>query len=543
MAVAAWVIMWVLNAGVENPCRTEFPFRRFMDHVEYLGSDELEGRATGSRGAELARHYIEDFLRRNQVPAPMDGSYLQAIPMHASRPLKTSELTLFSPTGDALRQFVFQQDYLLYRGGAQTLIPQPIPLVFVGYGIVAPEFDYNDYHEADVTGKIVVFLDGEPESNDPSYFLGQANTIHAFPESKQRVAISRGARGSILVLGKDSLQRKSWQSWQREFAFEDVRLAYEVSGNLSVVMNAEASQGLFANARMSLAEVFKREDQGMLVSFELDRSIRFRGSFHERDFIDYNVVAWVPGVDEQLRSTALVLSAHYDHLGVGMPMNGDSIYNGVMDNAVGVAALMEIAAAIAVADSGPKRSVVFLFTTGEEKGLLGANYYVQHPLFPLHKTIANINIDGLATNELFGDMFAFGASYSTMSSVVKTVLNACGLEYSEIPPEISQADSFARSDQMAFAHEGVPAVILTEGYQREGKPEDEAFAEWVAWYDQMYHTPFDDLNQPIHAEPCLKNMQVIYTLAMHLTNDHEAPKWYSGSKFALARLLAEAEQR
>lgn len=544
--ITTWLLAWfaaAISPAVEGEPAPRFSQDAFWRHVAFLGDDALEGRGCGSEGARKAAEYIAEQLKRTGLRGATQSGFFQNVLMHGSIPLPDSTLEVAAQDHKCLGSFALGDDYLLYHGGVQTLIPQYLPLIFVGYGIVAPEFDYNDYLQVDVSGKIVIFLSGEPISDDPSFFDGDTNTIYADAESKQRLAIARGARGSILIPSPHQPFAKPWNTWRQDFAFEDVRLAYESSNHLNLVMNPMSGHTLFADAPHSLAEVFAMEARGTVTSFDTGRTMRFHGHFQERDFIDRNVLAILPGSHRKLKQTCLVLSAHYDHLGIGPEIRGDRIYNGVMDNAVGVAALLELARAFALQPKAPLRSIVFLFTTGEEKGLLGATYYVENPVFPLYQTVANINIDGLAASDTFDDVFAFGASYSTLKPMLTGILDDLDLRLADLPVFIAQAESFARSDQMAFARVGIPATILIDGFHHRHQSPDAALAQWVGWQNQLYHTPFDDLEQPINREACVQHIGVLFSVARALADAKREPEWYPGSPFARARLLSRAEQR
>lgn len=205
-------------------------------HTEVLSSDNFEGRGTGTAGGNLAAKYIaSEFTEYGLKTIGQENSFYQNIPMHGSFPLKSSELKIYSD--ESAFNLELEKDYLLFKSGQQTFTPVPLPLVFVGYGIVAPEYDYNDYQSVDVEGKIVVFIDGEPVSDDPDFFNGEAPTIYNYPLVKQRIALSRGASGSILI---PDIENKSWKMLVNEFAFEDVNLAYSASNNLSLIYNPDA---------------------------------------------------------------------------------------------------------------------------------------------------------------------------------------------------------------------------------------------------------------------------------------------------------------
>ena len=382
-------------------------------HMQFLASDVFEGRGTGTTGGNLAGKYIAlEYSKYGLKPCSKENTFYQYIPMHGSFALPSSELKLFS--GEDEITLKLNDDYLLFNSGQQTFVPIPLPLVFVGYGIIAPEFDYNDYQSVDVEGKIVVFLEGEPESDDVNFFDGKIPTIYSSPNAKQRLAISRGAAGCIQISTEDN-----WENKEQQFSFEDVTLAYSFSGNLSVLLNSETADKIFENAKYSFDDVLNMRDEGKLISFPLQTKISFAGEFKQRDFIASNIVGMIEGSDEKLKNSCLIISAHYDHLGIGTPVNGDSIYNGALDNAIGVSVLLELARIFSQSDVHPARSILFIALTGEEKGLLGSTYYVDHPIFPLHETIADINIDGIALFKSLESVVGVGAEYSTLVDFLK----------------------------------------------------------------------------------------------------------------------------
>ena len=511
-------------------------------HVEVLGHDSLQGRGTGTRGEQIAAQYIASYLKAYQLtPIGDQHTYFQSIPMHGSFPLPESQLKIYYE--DREYQLVLGKDYLLYKSGAQTFIPQSVPLVFVGYGIIAPEFDYNDYQAIDVEGKVVVFLSGEPPSNDSSYFNGNNPTIYSYAESKQRLAISRGTIGSILIPSPRDSQHQDWQRCVRDFAFEDITLAYSVTGNLSVLMNSEAAKMLFVKAPFNLEQVFEMDRNGIVHSFELNMSFSFKGVFIEREFFASNVIGMYEGANRKPDDSYLIISAHYDHLGIGQPVAGDSIYNGVLDNAVGVVAAMEIARAFSMLPQRPLHSIIFLFLTGEEKGLLGSTYYLDHPIVPLYKTIANLNIDGLATNDQFNDVVGIGAELSTLGDHLKKVADQLNLKISQIPSQFLATESFARSDQIAFARLGIPSILISEGLNYKNMSQDKALQKIIEWYDNVYHTPFDDVNQSINYDAVRQHCQVLFAFCYSLANSTIMPEWKPDTPFINERLRTIAEKR
>jgi hypothetical protein len=509
-------------------------------HTFFLGDDGLRGRAPGSPGALAAARYIAAQLERaGLTPLGRDGAWLQDVPLHGTIPMDGTELVISSEnTSHSLR---LGEDYLLFTGGVQTLIPRDVPLVFAGYGIVAPEFDYNDYQDLDVGGKVVVVLAGEPDSTDPDYFAGPLPTVYSTAEAKQRIALSRGARGSLLI---DSAltPRRPWSDRQREFAFEHLSLTHSLPRHLSAWVRPEVAERMFAGAPWDLSAVHRMERDHTLRSFTLATRIRFRGDFRQRDFFCSNVVALLPGGHRELSETYVLVSAHYDHLGVGPADGEDTIYNGVIDNAIGVAGALEMARVLGSRPERPRRSIVFLFPTAEEEGLLGSLHYLDHPLVPVHRTVANVNVDGLAHLDTFADVVGIGAEKSTLGDTLQRVAERRGLEVSEVP-SLARADPFTFSDQAAFAEVGVPALLVNEGLQWSHHTPEEALARYAQWGRTRYHRPADDLSQPLNFEASRQHVSVLVDLVLEIANDPEPPRWRKGRPEALAQLRTRAEGR
>ena len=508
-------------------------------HLEILADDSLQGRGTGTSGGEIAANYIAGEFAKNSLEKVLsDNSYFQNIPMHGSLPLPSSELTLISDTDTS--SLKYEKEYFLYRSGQQTFIPVPLPLVFVGYGIIAPEYDYNDYQNVDVEDRIVVYIDGEPGSEDEEYFNGLSPTIYSYSESKRRIALSRGAAGTIQI---PLTQYADWGAVKKDFDNEDVTLAYSVTANLSIIINPKIADKLFTGTGYSLPDIMRMSTNNSIKSFPLNTKLKFKGVFKERDFVAKNIIGLIRGSDPELKNSYLIVSAHYDHLGLGIPINGDSIYNGALDNAIGISVMLEIVKAFSEIKLKPKRSILFIATTGEEKGLLGSSYYIDNPVVPLYKTIANINIDGIAMFKDFKSIVAVGTQYSTLDIYLKQTADRYNLLIEDIPPQFKSFDAFNKSDQLAFAIGGVPSILVLEGLSNNTKSKDAVLKAFIDYYLERYHTPFDDLKQDIDAEAASKHAKILFDLCFHLADQIETPVWKSGSPFTNARLRSIAEER
>lgn len=510
-----------------------------FSHLKFLAGDELQGRGLGSKGIEFAANYIANKFESYGLEKPTGTkNYFQEIPFVSSNPLPNSELKIYNENNVVLLKP--EEDYFLYKSGQQTFLPTPVELVFVGYGIVAPEFDYNDYQSVDVEGKVVVYLDSEPQSDDPDYFNGEQLTSYSFAEVKRQLALSRGAAGTIII----PFERiPDWESVRKNFAIENFSLAYDVVSNLSIILNQNVIDMIFNGSGHSFVDIIQMHNSHKMKSFSLTSKISFKGFFREKTFIGRNVIGVIHGSDPELKDSYLLISAHYDHIGIGPAINSDSIYNGALDNAIGVAVLIELSRVFAQLEPKPKRTIVFIALTGEENGLLGSIYYTDNPIFPLYKTIANVNIDGIAFFRDFESVVGIGSEYSSLKENLLETAERFKLTIEEIPEEFNVMDSFSNSDQYSFASSGIPSILILEGSKNKTKSREEVVNAFVEYFQFRYHTPFDDLNQFIDLRAAVKHAKVIFDFCFYLAESIKEPKWNSDSPFLKARLRSIAEKR
>lgn len=520
-----------------------FSPEKIQKHLNVLGSDLFEGRGTGTTGGELAAKYLaSEFAKLDLIPMGSNKIYYQYIPMHGSTPQKNSELKLFDDTNSE-KSLSLNKEYILLNVGDQTFTPNPLPLIFCGYGIIAPEFDYNDYQSVDVEDKIVVVLEGEPKSNDENYFDGEAQTIYSSIEAKRRLAISRGASGIIIIPTLFADPNFSWDAVINTYSFESVSLAYSVTSNLSILFNPKYSNQLFINSSFSLDDVLQMHHNNRMISFPLKTKMNFKGEFYRRDFVASNIIGMIEGSDDELKNSYVLVTAHYDHLGIGPAVKEDSVYNGVLDNAIGVSALLEIASEISNIYPRPKRSILFALLTGEEKGLLGSKYYVDHPSVPLYKTIANINIDGLAVFDRFKSIVGIGSNYSTLSEILEDTAEKHNLSISEIPSIFRTTEAYRNSDQITFALAGVPSILIYEGLEYENLTREDGIEKFIEYNEEYYHTPKDDLDIPINYKAVIQHTEIIFDFILNVANSAKSPEWYEDSPFINARLRSMAEKK
>ena len=414
------------------------------------------------------------------------------------------------------------------------------PAVFVGYGLEAPQIGIDDYKGLDVRGKIVVVLNGFP--------TGMKSDIGAHLNSdKRRVASSHGAVGFVSIRTLSEAKRRPWARMAQNadepslgWVGEDGR-SYTPAPNLRfrASLDSPAAEALFAGARTPLSRVLAEADRkgGRPKGFALQPTVSVRQQSAQRRFSSPNVLAILPGSDPKLAGEYVLLMAHLDHEGVKKEgakgdEGGDRIYNGAMDNAVGIATMLEVARAMATSPDRPKRSILFAAVTAEEKGLLGAQYLARHPIAG-GKVAAVVNLDMPVLLYDFTDVIAFGAEHSTMGEAVARAGRGMGVSLSEDP--LPQEGLFTRSDHYRFVQEGVPSVFLMTGFAGSGR---EKFTDFLATH---YHKVSDDLALPIDWKAGAKFARINYEIAREIADSPEAPRWYSDSFFGKA-LAPEREK-
>ncbi len=514
---------------------------QIISHVNFLASDFLAGRLTGSFGSEIAAKYLASELHKYGVkPLGNEGTFYQYIPMHSTKLLPETKLTIYSENN--FREYSLNDDYLVYKISHQIFLSRRTEMVFAGFGIVAPEFDYNDYLNIDVRGKVIVVLDGEPHSSSPDFFAGERPTTYSSFETKQIIALSRGAAALIIVSTKSISNQNHWDKMKLNYQFDDFSLAYNLNKNLCIVLNPIASDFIFAQSGYSLNQILELANNNKLSSFPLNTFFEFKPQVERHDFLAVNVVGLIQGSDEKLRDSYVLVSAHYDHLGIGIPFGNDSIYNGLTDNALGCAATLEIARTIMGANRKPKRSIIFLFTTAEEQGLLGSAYYCDYPARPLYKTILNINIDGIAFLDKFKSVVAIGAEFLDSLNVLDSILKTNNLYLSELP-SFALDNSFVYSDNYSFARNGVPALLVMDGLDLENYTSEEASEKYYHYAHHIYHTPNDDFKFSVNYDAALQHANLLFDIVFAFANSSNQPKWKESLPFYDAWLRINAQKK
>lgn len=498
-------------------------------HITVLAHDSLEGRGTGQRGYDKAAAYVaEQFKRYGLAPGMSDGGYFQPVLFRETTLVPGSaSVRVTGPRPMTLTPGV---DFVASSDARDTVTAFGGPIVFAGYGVSAPEFQYDDYASIDVKDKVVVVLFGAPASlpaNPRAHFSGA---------EKAKAAAARGARG-VITLWTDEAERTAPWTFMERLSHRSGMVWLTPEGSLpaessnmlgGVVLSPAASARLFAGAPTPWARVLETARQGKPQSFALPGEIQVRKASIHREFSAPNVVAKLAGSDPTLAEEYVVYTAHLDHDGIGAPMAGDSIYNGAIDNASGIAALLEIARAFSERKERPKRSILFVATAAEEKGLLGAEYYVERATVPIGAIVANLNMDG--NHMLFPtrSIVALGVEHSTLADDAAAAAQEAGVELeTELMPE--QA-FFIRSDQYPFVKKGIPALFFVNGTRSSDSTIDGG-AVLMNWLGTVYHTPKDDLAQPMHYDAGAKYAEVAFRVGDRVANAPGRPTWRAGDFF------------
>lgn len=527
---ALCALLSVLFFGLAWAAEPEIRTEAFRAHLDFLADDLLEGRGTGQRGYDLAARYVAATLQSYGLEfGGLDGGFFQPVPLRVITPdHDRSSLTLKGGKGQI--DFVAKRDYLVSSPALIEDMSVTAPLVFIGHGITAPERKYDDYKRVDARGKIVVVLSGAPAS-----FPAAIRAHHSSSLEKGRNAAAHGAAGMISIRTPRDEGQDPWQRALRHANDPSMR-ALGFDGNpmdvppeirVSSQLSQEGAERLFAAGGRDYKKI--REDVKLerLKSFDLplEATIRTVGKHSRID--SPNVAAILRGSDPRLKDEYLVYTAHLDHLGIATPVDGDAIYNGAFDNASGSAALLELARAFSALEKPPRRSVMFLFVTAEEKGLLGSKYFAAYPTVPIDRIVANLNLDMLLVLYPFREVIALGADHSSLGQAAARAAARLGLQMG--PDPFPEEVFFVRSDQYSFIRQGVPALAIEPGLQSEvGMDVKKMVTEWMR---RIYHTPKDDLSQNIDFEAGARLTQFYFLIGLEVANADQRPGWNPGDFF------------
>jgi hypothetical protein len=493
--------------------------KRWWSHILFLADDKLEGRETGSEGHRQAAAYVAgEFERSGLKPAGTQG-YIQPVKLNSRRILE--EQSSLALVRDGKREpLTLGEDAII---GMRVEPPDHLsaPMVFVGYGLVVPELNYDDLAGLDLRGKIAVYMTGGPAS-----IPGPLRSHYQSSEEREKLWRRVGALGTVSFTNP----RASDLPWSRISAAR-LRPSMSLAGRegavrLSVAVNPAHSDKFLAGSGHKFDELLALSDAGKpLPVFPIPASLEARVAVEHNAVESQNVAAIYPGSDPKLKREFVALSAHLDHLGRGEPVNGDAIYNGAMDNASGIATLLEIAATLHESGAKPRRSVLFVAVTAEEKGLLGSQYFATHPTVKASNIVADLNVDMFLPLFPLRILTAVGAEESDLGDRLRAVAAPLGVTVQNDPEP--RRNLFIRSDQYNFIKHGIPALAFKVG-STPGSPEEAIAKKWLA---ERYHAPSDDVNQPVDLTAAADFNHLVLLVTEEIANQTERPKWKESSFF------------
>jgi len=500
----------------------------FRAHLEYLSDDLLEGRAPATRGGELAAKYIAaQFRRLGLEPAGDSGSYFHRVPIIAHTPSPTLKVTGSSPA-----TLIYRDDYVLWSMRDADHVNLAAPAVFVGYGIVAPEWGWNDYVNLDVKGKVVLCLVNDPGLQDPAIFRGKILTYYGRWTYKIEEAARQGAAGILMIHTTESATYP-WTTVTGSWTGEQVRLeepatSLVVAGWIRDTVAARIFQQNGLDLPTLMDRAVRRSYRGIELPFGLEASVQSA----LRRSTTANVVGRLRGRG-RLAEEAVLIGGHYDHLGIRAPVNGDSIYNGAEDNASGTAATLTAAEALVQSRVIPQRSILFMAFGAEESGLLGSEAYAGRPTVPLRRLAAVLNMDVMNLYGPTRDIAALGTDQSSLGGVFAAAAAAEGLRVSVDSGALLKG-SFFRSDHFPFARAGVPALSLESGGDFLGQPAGWGEQQQKEYTETRYHQPQDELLPWFSMDGAMQQIRVILRAALAAANAPAQPSWNPGSEFQAA---------
>jgi Zn-dependent M28 family amino/carboxypeptidase len=531
------------TSGAAEPTLPAIDGAAVLEHTKVLASDAFEGRAPGTKGEELTVAYLTGQLKAIGLqPGHPDGSWIQKVPLVGTTVQGTPTLT-FRKGADE-RRLAWRDDYVAWtKRTRERVAVDASELVFVGYGIQAPEFRWDDYKGADLRGKTMVVLVGDPplpDPNDPARldpaaFGGRAMTYYGRWTYKYEIGAKLGAAAVLIVHETEAagypfvvVQGKTAEQFDLETKDANAgRAAVEgwITLDQAKALFAMAGQDWGALKQRAVTREFAPVSLGVTASIALDNAIRRIPSA--------NVVAKIEGSDEALRDEWVIYTTHWDHFGIGTPVDGDAIYRGALDNATGTGGLLELARAFQRATPKPRRSVLFLFVTAEEQGLLGSAHYAEEPLYPLAKTLAVLNLDVLNVHGRTRDLTIVGLGLSTLDDVIGRAAAAQGRIVK--PDPTPEKGSYYRSDHFPFARKGVPSIHAGGGIDYVGKPAEFGPRVREAYVRDDYHKPSDRVRTDWDLSGAVEDLALYLRAGHELASGSAWPEWKPGAEWKKLR--------
>jgi len=508
-----------------------------LAHIKVLASDEFEGRAPGTKGEELSVKYITDqFKTTGLKPGNPNGTYTQEVPLAGIR----SEPQMSFTAGGKAMDLKYADDFVASSARLQPEIKiDKSDVVFVGYGVVAPEYGWDDYKDVNVKGKTLLMLIGDPpvpDAKDPSkldnkMFKGKAMTYYGRWTYKYEIAAQKGAAAAIIIHETEPAAYP-WQvvksSWAKEnFELDnpnknaDAVLARSwITVDVAKKLLADCGQNFDALKKSAVTKDFRPVALEAKANIEIKQQIR--------SFKSHNVIGKLEGSDAKLRDEYVIYTAHWDHLGRHPELQGDQIFNGAIDNASGVASIIELAAAFVKINPPPKRSVLFMATTAEEAGLLGAKFYAEHPLYPLEKTLADINLDSMNVWGKARDIEDLSLGFSTLDDLLATAAKRQGRI--AIPDSRPDKGKIYRADNFEFSKVGLPSLYIGKGEHLLSRPENAPLRS-DEFDSTDYHQVTDEVRPDWDLSGAVQDVQLLLEVGYQVANGDKFPEWKPGSEF------------
>jgi Zn-dependent M28 family amino/carboxypeptidase len=512
---------------------------RIRAHVRYLSDDLLEGRGTGTRGGDIAAKYIATlFALEGLKPAGDHGGYLQEIQFTGVHTLPATTFELRPQRGDTL-QLKFGEDFVTTNQTQTDGVDVDAPIVFVGYGIEAPEYRWNDFKGVDVKGKVVLVVVNEPPSKDPKFFNAEAMTYYGRWTYKFEEAARKGAVGALIIHRTD-LASYGWSVVRSSWSAEQVFLSNDADPKLKAAswIQLDVARRLFATSGLNLDDMMTSAGTRKFKARELPLRLKAHIVSEVRKFQSSNVLAWLPGADGASPRQAVVYSAHYDHLGIDPAMSGDNIYNGAVDNGTGVGVLLEMAHAFAASPARVPHPVLFAAVTAEEKGLLGSNYLGKHLPIPASKIALGLNFDAIPPIGVPQSVNVTGAERTSFYPTVEKTAKAFGFEIqADAEPG---AGHYYRSDHFSLARAGVPAFSINTGVKFAGHPPEWGKAQRDEYTAKHYHNPSDEYLPTMDFSSDASLAKFGFVLGWQALRAADTVNWLPGDEFEAARLQRSA---
>ena len=541
--LASSVLVGVACAAIGNtPPSNGVDPARLLEHIKVLASDEFEGRLPGTVGEQRSIAYItEQFKRLGLDPGNPDGTFVQDVPLEgiAGSPTMTLNAGGQPIAMERGRDFVAST----YRIVSQVSISNS-PLVFVGYGVQAPEYSWDDYKGLDAHGKTLVMLINDPPVEDPQHpgqldekvFKGKAMTYYGRWTYKFEMASKLGADG-VLIVHETIPAAYDWSVVEHSWSGEAFVLADAGANAHSVPVQGwitlEKAKALFAQSGQDFEALKAAAATRQFHPVALNATVSVTIRNQLREVRSHNVIARLPGSDPKLARESIIYTAHWDHFGRNPSLTGDQVFHGAVDNGSGVASILEIARVFSHTLPRPKRSVLFMAVTAEEQGLLGSKYYAEHPLYPLNQTLADLNIDSVGTWGRARDVQVIGYGQSSLDDELARVLKTEGRTM--VPDQQPEHGGYFRSDQFSFARVGVPGLFLKPGVQVLGKPAGFGEQQRDEFEAHRYHSPADKVYPDWDLSGAAQDDTDLYKVGLALSSTTHWPQWRADSEFRAVR--------